>query len=267
MSGKSRQKVFRYLGAIALASTAALTAIVPKVQAAVLTYTFDTELFHGYFKFNKLSQSEIDEMIAIAAVYDNAIIGKRIIEGKLFYKLTDYSPPRYARGTLIEKDPETLPTSVDLAATDRIASVSYYYGRWSQYQLNFDGMQLNGNISQRWTYRVPPIESYPEGIEQHWLGWNWRVDSQKSTFPNVPSSFLIANFYYYTQFEDRPSIDWSRGNPPRVSVVTYKLVSDTDVGAPQVIPEPMTVAGTALALAGMAGLKHQKKRADLNAKN
>ncbi|NJL69935.1 MAG: hypothetical protein HC894_31540 [Microcoleus sp. SM1_3_4] len=68
MNRKSGQQVLKYLGSIAIASTATLTAIVPKVQAAVLTYNFDTSLFHGYFKINKISQSKLDEWAASAAV-------------------------------------------------------------------------------------------------------------------------------------------------------------------------------------------------------
>lgn len=81
-------------------------------------------------------------MIARAAAFDNAGIWKPIIEGQFFYKVTDYSHPHYARGTLIEQDPETIPISIDLAAPDRVTYVTYYYGRWSQYQLNFEGLQL-----------------------------------------------------------------------------------------------------------------------------
>jgi hypothetical protein len=206
-------------------------------------------------------------MIARAADFDNAGIGKPIIEGQLFYKVTDYSPPRYARGTLIEKDPETIPTSIDLAAPDRVTYVTYYYGRWSQYQLNFEGLQLNGSTMQRWVYKVPPTDSDPEGIEQHLLGWNWRVNSIASTFPNLPSSVLVANYFYYTRFEARPSRDWSRGNSPRESVVTYKLVSDTDVDGAQPVPEPIAVTGTALALAGIVGLKYKKKSTNLSAQD
>lgn len=268
MLGKSGQKVFRYLGAIALASTATLTAIAPKVQAAVLTYNFDTWLFHGYFKIDKLSQSEIDEIIAQSELYGgNAIKWKPIIEGQLFYKIKDYGPPPRARGTLIEVDPESIPSSIDLAASDRPFSVSYYYGRWSQYQLSFEGMDAKGSPWQRWVYRVPPTDNDPEGIEQHFWGWNWRVESFTSTISKAPSSILTANRVDSTQFEDRQVIDWSRGDMPIRSIVTYELVSDTDVDGAQPIPEPMTVAGTALALAGIVGLKYKKKSANLSAKN
>ncbi|NJK70538.1 MAG: PEP-CTERM sorting domain-containing protein [Oscillatoriales cyanobacterium RU_3_3] len=262
MSGKSRQKVFRYLGAIALASTAALTAIAPKVQAAVLTYTFDTNLFKGYFKFNKLSQSEIDEITArsTADPSEHIIQYRPIIEGHLFYKTTDYTPDflRYSPEKVIEADPETVPKSHNLATPGY--SVSYYYGRFSDYQLHFDGLSGVGGTSQRFVYRVPPFGSDPGGIERLSTGWSWDLRSL------VFGSSVVVYANHYREREGGSTVNLARDNIT-YNPVTYELVSDTDIDCAQPVPEPIALAGTALALAGIAGLKHKKKRADLNAKN
>ncbi|MCU0545643.1 MAG: hypothetical protein MUE44_26325 [Oscillatoriaceae cyanobacterium Prado104] len=259
MLGKSGQQIFRYLAAIALASTATLTAIVPKVQAAVLTYNFDTELFNGYFKFNKLSQSEIDEIETRSAANPSLdiVIWRQIVEGKLFYKKTDFAPSYIPSNWIIEADPEIIPTSHNLA--NPRYQVSYYYGRFSQYQLHFDGLSGMGSTNQRFVYRVPPVGSDPGGIERLSLGWSWDL---------ISSAFGSSVVVYANQYREREggatinlARDYVRYNP-----VTYELVSDTDVDGAQAVPEPIAVAGTALALAGIVGLKHKKKCTDLSAK-
>jgi hypothetical protein len=261
MLGKSGQKVFRYLGAIALASTA-ITAIAPKVQAAVLTYNFDTSLFHGYFKVNKISQSKLDELAASVAAdpffYD--VILQPIIEGKLFYKQTTYNDDTT---TTIEGEPTINPTFKNLTgepSSERTRDyVSYYYGRFSQNQLHFDGLVSSGFTSQSWVNRVLPSDNYAGHIDKIAFGLGWRVES------SVFGSTVLSNLYQSRERNGVRDYLLTRYQPPRADSINYELVSEDDFAQP--VPEPIAVAGTALALAGMVGLKHKKKRADLSAKN
>jgi hypothetical protein len=261
MLGKSGQKVFKYLAAIALASTA-ITAIAPKVQAAVLTYNFDTSLFHGSFKINKISQSKLDELAASAAAdpFFDGVILQPIIEGKLFYKQTTYNDDTT---TTIEGDPTVNPTFQNLTgekSSERAGDyVSYYYGRFSQNQLHFDGLVSYGFNSQSWVNRVLPTDNYAGHIDKISFGLNWRVNS--SVFGSTILSFL-------SQSRERNGVrDYllDRYQPPRADSINYELVSEDDFAQP--VPEPIAIAGTALALAGIVGFKHKKKSANLSAKN
>ncbi|NJK70537.1 MAG: hypothetical protein HC941_32205 [Microcoleus sp. SU_5_3] len=263
MNRKSGQQVLKYLGSIAIASTATLTAIVPKVQAAVLTYNFDTSLFHGYFKIKKISQSKLDEWAASAAVdpFFDGVMLQPIIEGKLFYKQTTYNDDTT---TTIEGDPTINPTFENLAGEQtssgiRRSYVSYYYGRFSQNQLHFDGLVGNGSHSQSWVNRVLPSDNYAGHIDKISFNLSWRANS------NVFGSTAIVSLYESRERNGVRNTLLDRSLPPRQDAINYELVSEDDFAQP--VPEPIALAGTALALAGMAGLKHQKKRTDLNAKN
>ncbi|WP_293347155.1 MULTISPECIES: PEP-CTERM sorting domain-containing protein [unclassified Microcoleus] len=260
MSGKSGQTFLKYLAAIAIASTATLTAIVPKVQAAVLTYNFDTRLFNGYFKINKIDQSKLDELAAIAAVnpFFDGMISQPIIEGKLFYKQTTYN---YDTRETIEGDPTINPTFQNLVGEPNsfISYVSYYYGRFSQNQLHLDGLVSNGLNSQSWVNRVLPSDNYAGHIDKISFGLSWSLSS------NVFGSTVLS---YLRQSRERNGVrDYllDRYYPPQADSINYELVSEDDFAQP--VPEPIAVAGTALGLAGIAGLKHKKKRTDLSAKN
>ena len=117
----------------------------------------------------------------------------------------------------------------------------------------FRGLQASGGDNKIFELIIPPDEPFGPLYVKVDDRISWRIETFRTGFTTW-ASLLDGYYEQYTTYN---------GGSPRRSnrnffgnvAVSYTLV---DTVAEQV-PEPITVAGTALALAGLSWLKHKKK--------
>ena len=226
MNQKQRQRLGSAIGSTILSCTVVSLAVVDQAQAAVLTYNF--QVANGPSGFFKLSNSSLTggatEQIAVS-------------EGQL----NGFTAPS-GMGLYQEKPPKKYH---DLAGAKAV----------------FEGGEFQGLIARGGDYsisetNIPDAEGGPvytryEGSAVWYMYPN--MGNGKPLFWGY-SSILIT---YLSGGQLRHIIDRGSGQQLNYVPMSYTLV-DT---AAEPVPEPITIAGTALALTGLSWLKHKKKMA------
>ncbi len=225
MNQKQRQRVGSAIASTILSFVAVSLAVVDKAQAAVLTYNFEVGGGpSGFFKFNNSSLRGIgDEEIAVS-------------EGKLNNFTASFGGGGYQ---LQGKEYYNLAGAIALF-----------------YQGEFRGLLASGNDSSTTEINIPPeVPGGPYYIKYQGSAFWSMATNGRSGAGMWKSYFSGYRETFVTPPNDRQYIiDRTIINDREVS---YSLV-DT---AAEPVPEPVTFAGTALALAGLSWLKHQKKMA------
>jgi hypothetical protein len=197
-------------------------AAVDQAQAAVLTYNFDVE-DGGGSGFFKLSNSSLTGI---------GIEQLAVSEGRLNTYLTASFPD--GNYQLKGKDYYNL-----------VGATALFF------QGEFSGLQAGGSDTASREVNISPDEP----------GGPYYIKYDGSASWNIANNGPLSLFWGYKEvtISNRNGILAIDRGTPRVDYarVSYTLV-DT-VAEP--VPEPITVAGTALALAGLSWLKHQKKMA------
>ena len=224
MNQKQRQRVGSAIASTILSFVAVSLVEVDKAQAAVLTYNFTVENNNGsgFFKLSNSSLTGIGlEQIAVS-------------EGRL--------------NTILNL------TSFGLQGKEyyNLAGATALF-----YQGDFRGLRARGGDTAIREIIIPPDEPYGPFYLKFQGGASWSMDTNGWSNPSRWTSY----FWGYREV-------YSIGiNPDRVNLADRRIVRDTPVSYTLVnteaepVPEPITVAGTALALAGLSWLKHQKKMA------
>jgi len=198
---------------------------VDQAQAAVFTYDFDAEgAASGFFKVDDSSLIGIgEEYIAVS-------------EGRLdtFLKLTYRDEEAKEYYNLAEG-----------------ASAVFYQGVFRGLYA-FDGDSA--------TYKYFYFEDEPYGSYSFYYsgGASWSIDTRLRSDDEMWISYLTGykDGYLSSNADGSGAILFER------FFVYDRLVSYTLVNTePSPVPEPLTVGGTALALAGLSWLKHKKKMA------
>ncbi|MGL5060092.1 MAG: PEP-CTERM sorting domain-containing protein [Microcoleus sp.] len=222
MNQKQRQKLARAIGTTVLSCAALLLATVDKVQAAILTYNFGVGGGGPSGSF-KFNNTSLTNI---------GVEQLAVSEGKLNNFTASFS--NYG---LQGKD------YYDLAG----AIALFYQGE-------FRGLQASGNDSSISEINIPAgAPGGPYSIKYEGRAF-WSMDTNGLTSPNMWTSYFSGyREVLITPPTGRPLItDRTIINDREVS---YTLV------AVEPIPEPVTIAGTALAIAGLSWLKHKKKTA------
>ena len=224
MNQKQRQRLGSAIGSAILSCAALSLTTIDTAQAAVLTYNFGVGGGpSGFFKFNNSSLKGIgDEEIAVS-------------EGRL----NGFTAPNVSSAQLQGKEYHDLAGAIALL-----------------YQGEFQGLRASGSdsVTKEINTRYPGEPGGPAYIKYE-AGALWRMDRGASPPDTWTSYFSGFRQILVTPPNDRQYItDRIIINDRKVS---YRLV-DT---AAEPVPEPVTVAGTALALAGLSWLKQKKKQA------
>ncbi len=238
MKNHTLNKLLGIIGSSIIAFATGLAAETPKAQAAVLTYNFTanttgwtTGTYTGYFKFDNSSLTGIGE----------EIVG--ISEGVFNFVGADGQPSSYGLRSPISRKfnnrntflGEGIMSSVDIEA----------------YILNGDFLGLS--VGRFGLSSVSGVSRFiDEGLRQF-----------------TTSDVLYMTFNPYTDVIDGylsvPRNRLFSEKIPYQGTVTYSgPVRPFGEIVAEPVPEPMTVAGTALALAGFAALKRQKNRQHLS---
>jgi hypothetical protein len=194
---------------------------VDKAQAAVLTYNFDVAGGAGSGSF-KFSNSSLTGI-----GYEQLAVS----EGRLNTYLTASFPD----GNYQMKGKDYY----DLVG----ATVLFYQGE-------FGGLQASGYDSASREVNISPDEPGGPYYIKYDGGASWNM-------ANSGPSSLFWGYKEVTISNRNGILAIDRGGGSRVD---YARVSYTLVDTVAEVPEPITVAGTALALAGLSWLKHQKKK-------
>lgn len=224
MNQKQRQRLGSAIASTILSFAALSLAAVDKAQAAVLTYNFEVETVGagGFFKFSNSSLTGIErEELAVS-------------EGRL----NGFTAPSNSNYQQQGKE------YYDLVG----ATVVFFQGE-------FIGILASGNDGASGEVDLPDVPGGPFYVKyQSWATWYTYsgaaiVDGIKRSSSSFQGSIgtVISNRERVLAISDRRIISGAD--------ISYTLV-DT---AAEPVPEPITVGGTALALAGLSWLKHQKK--------
>ncbi|TAG89433.1 MAG: PEP-CTERM sorting domain-containing protein [Oscillatoriales cyanobacterium] len=225
MNQKQRQRLGSAIASTILSLAAVSLVGVDKAQAAVLTYNFQVAGSSGFFKLSNSSLTGGEtEQIAVS-------------EGQF----NGFTAPS-GRGLYEEKPPQK-------------------YHNLAGAKAEFKGGEFQGLIASGGDYsisetNIPDAEGGP--VYTRYEGSAvWRMypamGNGKPLFWGY-SSILIT---YLSGGQLRQIIDRGAGQQLNYVPMSYTLV-DT---AAEPVPEPLTFAGTALALAGLSWFKSQKKRA------
>lgn len=226
MNQKQRQRVGSAIASTILSYAAVSLAVVDKAQAAVLTYNFAVGGGpSSFFKFNNSSLRGIgNEEIAVS-------------EGKLNNFTASFGGGGYQ---LQGKEYYNLAGAIALF-----------------YQGEFRGLLASGNDSSTTEINT----SYPgEPGGPYYIKYQGSAFWSMATNGRSGAGIWKSYFSGYRQMIVTPPND-------RQYIIDRTIINDREVSyslvdtAPEPVPEPVTVAGTALALAGLSWLKHQKKMA------
>ncbi|MCU0543558.1 MAG: PEP-CTERM sorting domain-containing protein [Oscillatoriaceae cyanobacterium Prado104] len=227
MNLKQKQRVGSAIASTILSCAALSLAVVDKAQAAVLTYNFQVAENggSGFFKFNNSSLARIGvEEISVS-------------EGRFNTSITATFPSPYG---LQGKD------YYDLAG----ATALFFQGE-------FRGLRARGSDSSTREINFPGDELVGPYYTRYDGGASWSMDTNGLTIPDDRWASLFSGYNeVLITTRDSQIIDRGAGRSLQSVRVSYNLV---DTAEP--VPEPITVAGTALALAGLSWLKHKKKTA------
>ncbi|MCU0543560.1 MAG: hypothetical protein MUE44_15515 [Oscillatoriaceae cyanobacterium Prado104] len=232
MNRKQKQRLARAIGTTILSYAALSLAAIDKAQAAVLTYNFQVgdNGGSGFFKFDNSSLTGIgDERVGVSEGRFNTFLTATDsyygVQGKNYYDLVG-------------------------------ATVVFFEGE-------FRGLQARGSDSassrEITTFFVPGTVRDPGPGPYNVtydISANWSME-------NIGSPGISRWFTYFTGLSDT-HINEKNG---RFNARVDRFILSTDVSytlvdtATEPVPEPVTFAGTALALAGLSWLKSQKKQA------
>jgi hypothetical protein len=224
MNQKKRQRLRSAIAGTMLSCAAVSFVGIDKAQAAVLTYNFEVETVgaRGFFKFSNSLLTGIErEELAVS-------------EGRL----NGFTAPSNSNYQQQGKE------YYDLVG----ATVVFFQGE-------FIGILASGNDGASGEVDLPDVPGGPFYVKyQSWATWYTYsgagiVDGIKRSSSSFQGSIgtVISNRERVLAISDRRIISGAD--------ISYTLV-DT---AAEPVPEPITVGGTALALAGLSWLKHKKK--------
>lgn len=117
----------------------------------------------------------------------------------------------------------------------------------------FRGLQVSGGDNKIFELIIPPDEPFGPLYVKVDDRISWRIETFRTGFTTW-ASLLDGYSEQYTTYNGGSPSRSNRNFFSNVAV-SYTLVDC----AAEPVPEPVTVAGTALALAGLSWLKHQKK--------
>ncbi len=222
MNHKQRQRLGSAIASTILSCAAVSLAVVDKAQAAVLTYNFTMENSSSS-GFLKFNNSSLTGI---------GYEGIAVSEGRLNTYLTASFPG--GNYQLKGKD------YYDLAG----ATALFYQG-------DFRGLQASGGDRAIREINISPDEP----------GGPYYIKYAGTAYWQMANNGPFSLFWGYKEvmISNRDRVLAIDRGFPRVNYanVSYTLVN-TEA---EPVPEPITVAGTALALAGLSWLKHKKKMA------
>jgi hypothetical protein len=229
MNRKQKQRLTRAIGSTILSCAVASLGAIDKAQAAVLTYNFTVAEGggSGVFNFNNSSLTGIGvEEIAVAGGRFNTPI------------VASFSSPYQLQGK---------------AYYDLAGSTALFF------QGEFRGLRARGSDSSTREINFPGDELVEPFYTRYDGGASWSMDTDGLQSPDNRwrSLFWGFNEVLITTGTGSQIIDRGAGRSLQSVRVSYNLV-DTAV---EPIPEPLTLTGTALALAGLSWLKYKQKRA------
>ncbi|MCU0546215.1 MAG: PEP-CTERM sorting domain-containing protein [Oscillatoriaceae cyanobacterium Prado104] len=243
MNNKTLNKFRGIIGSSIIAIATGLIAEIPKAQAAVLTYNFTanttgwtTGTYSGYFKFDNSSLTGIGEEIV------------PISEGVFNFVDAENKPDSYN----LQSSKSTFEGRVSFGASPGLEGVEI-----AAYLLDGDFLGLSfGRPTNSAFYTTSLINAFSHRYERRY-GDLILVDYLSD------SLYLTIDPYtdtIYGRLNEQPN-HFATVNRPYQGTVTYtgpaRAVGDIPA---EPVPEPMTVAGTALAFAGLAGLKRKKNQ-------
>jgi hypothetical protein len=224
MNHKQRQRLGSAIASTILSYAAVSLAGVDQAQAAVLHYNFEVKDIRAIFS------SDIES--GFFKVSDSSVTGIgveeiAVSEGR-FYGFTF--------GSFFKESKEYY----DLAG----AKAVFYQGV-------FRGLNARG------TDEATTVEQVSESVSVTWrASTDWDIFTLYLSDPTKWTSVLFAGEFLSISPPDS-STPTGHQNLIRDRPVSYTLVNTE----PEPVPEPLTVGGTALALAGLSWLKHKKKMA------
>jgi len=223
MSYKLRPRLGSAIASTILSVFSAVSLVgVDKAQAAILTYDIGTYGIGGYDDPRSYFKVDTSSLTGIGYEGYEQI---PVFEGR-FYGLT-------------------LPGGRPYYELAQTATVLFY-------QREFRALYAGGSDSVSGIFSFPGDELDPEPFYFEYnsgTSWSTSYDGSEGT---------VLNGYYesYRAYNGGPWELWQR------SIFRDVPVSLTLVNTePSPVPEPLTAGGTALALAGLSGLKHKKKMA------
>jgi hypothetical protein len=225
---KNTRNIVAVLAGTAIGYGAIATAYMPLAKAAVLTYNFESpRLASGFIKF---SNSGITGIGVEEASISEGRLNTVFVAGLEGPSSAEYRLPRREY--------------YDLAGTIAL----FFEGE-------FRGIKARG--SDRLTEVVDiPDTGFGEYYTRYESGASWSLDTNGLSNPgrwiSVFEGYTETYLYARTHF-----LAVARSPYPRDANVLYTLADTATEPLP--VPEPMTVAGTALALGSFVGLKHRKK--------
>lgn len=223
MNQKQRQRLGSAIVSTMLSFTALSLAAVDKAQAAVLTYNFNVSgEGSGFFKFSNSSLTGIgSEQIAVS-------------EGRL----RGFTAPYVSSVNLSGKPYNDLTGAIALFDQGEFRGLRARGGDSATTEVN---TRYPGEPGGPYYIKYSSTASW--SMDSNWLSGS---DIWRSYFSGY-KQIIISDKDRVLAISDRRFINGAN--------VSYTLV-DT---AAEPVPEPITMAGTALALAGLSWLKHQKK--------
>ncbi|MCU0546216.1 MAG: PEP-CTERM sorting domain-containing protein [Oscillatoriaceae cyanobacterium Prado104] len=243
MNNQILKKFWGIIGTTALAIATGLATETTPAKAAVLTYNFTanttgwtTGNYSGYFKFDNSSLTGIGEEIV------------PISEGIFNFVDAENKPYSYN----LQSSKSTFEGRVSFEASRGFGGVeiaAYLFGG------NFLGLSF-GRPTNSAFYTTSVINGFRHRYERHYLGITL-VDYLSDSLYLTIDPYTDA---IYGRLNESPN-HFATVNRPYQGTVTYtgpaRAVGEIPAHS---IPEPMTVAGTALAFVGFAGLKRKKKQ-------
>lgn len=228
---KNTLKIVATLVGTAIGYSAISTASMPPAQAAVLTYNFriSDNVGSGFLKFSNSGITGIGtEEVSVSEGRLNTVF----VAGLEGPSSAEYRSPRRE--------------FYDLAG----AKALFFEGE-------FRGLQARGSDSLIEVVDIPDTglgASYTRYESS--AAWYWDTNglSSPDRWVSIFEGYTETVIYARTHI-----LAVARSPYPRDANVLYTLADTATEPLP--VPEPMTVAGTALALASLVGLKHRKKNA------
>ncbi|MEG3934661.1 MULTISPECIES: PEP-CTERM sorting domain-containing protein [unclassified Microcoleus] len=223
MCQKQRLRLGSAIASTILSCAALSLAGVDQAQAAVLTYSFNMahSLGNGFFKVNNSSLTGIG--------LEQVAVSEGRFNPSLIVNYLGLEGKNY----------------YNLAG----ATALFYQG-------DFRGLQARGEDTATREIIIPPDEPYGPFYVKYQGNASWSIASVEE--------FSYRWISVFTGYRELYSIGI---NPGSVNLVDKVIASDISVSydlmktEAEPVPEPITAAGTALALAGLSWLKHKKKMA------
>jgi hypothetical protein len=241
MNNQILNKILGIISTTALGIATGLVAEIPKAQAAVLTYNFTanttgwtTGNYSGYFKFDNSPLTGIGEEIV------------PISEGIFNFVDAENKPDSYllsSKKSIFEDRVSFQSTGAGLGGVEIAAYV-------------LDGDFLGLSFGKESIYSTSLINSFRHRYERRY-GDLILVDYLSDSLYLKIDPYTDAIYGRLNESVNH----FATVNRPYQGTVTYTgPVRAVGEIAAEPVPEPITLAGTALALAGCATLKHKKNK-------